>query len=148
MLTKNVFTQNKTHYVPHDFNTSSESESEHCKKQPGQANLNNISVQKKKIKYEEKKRKVSSKKINDPTYLLHANLDEEASAKNSDEFSPEVNVLEATDDDIDDSVIGLESGYTEIEVDSDSLSSKLSLKTPKINAHKKIEEKVNNAKAT
>jgi hypothetical protein len=58
------------------------------------------------------------------------------------EFTEDSNALGATDDDVGDSLIELESDYTEIEEDSDSLASLTNIKTSKTEVPQKIEEKV------
>ena len=66
----------------------------------------------------------------------------DSSAKQAFELVDDPTVCGATDDDVGDSIIGLESGYTETEVDSDSLSLSTNLNTMKIKTQQKIDGKV------
>ncbi len=58
------------------------------------------------------------------------------------ELRDDLNTLDATDDDVSDSIIQLESDYTETDVDSDSFASIKKFKTIKTEAPKNNEEKV------
>ena len=139
----------------YDTTDSSESESDHSKKllsskptkvdQPQNLKLaENIISRKKKINLLIKDMPYKDGKENTERPSDYSHPINEPPIKPV-EFFEDPNGLGATDDDVGDSIIELESDYTEIEEDSDSPASLTNINTFKIEVLKRIEEKVCNA---
>ena len=154
MLTKKPSSPKKYLQAVHDTAATSESESEHSEKLQDIQDEKYPSFKKKKIKLAKTKttsvipcqanldKKTASDNVEDTSVKSHAHPELDSSAKQAFELVDDPTVCGATDDDVGDSIIGLESGYTETEVDSDSLSLSTNLNTMKIKTQQKIDGKV------
>ena len=147
MLTKKPSSPKKYLQAVHDTAATSESESEHSEKLQDIQDEKYPSFKKKKIKLAKTKTNSvipfhASDNVEDSSVKSHAHPELDSSAKQAFELVDDPTVCGATDDDVGDSIIGLESGYTETEVDSDSLSLSTNLNTMKIKTQQKIDGKV------